>query len=160
MTAVLERHAINAGVRIGQSRLAELAPCLAVVIRPRFDDLSLAAAHQRLESSSLMEKDGRLNHAELFAVIDRISAPPRLAEVGGVFEVDAPAVVFGTGRAEQFAVADLDWLVLDWPHDAVWQPPRLAPSLPAVLRSNHHSPPLARAGADFIKEQQRPCLRP
>src|SRR5262245_37046792 len=160
MTAVSERHAINAGVRIRQSRLAELAPCLAVVIRPRFDDLSLAAAHQRLQSSPLMEKDGRLNHAELFAVIDRISAPPGLAEVCGVLEVDAPAVVFSTGRAEKFAVANFDWLILDRPHDAVWQPPRLAPSLPAVLRYHHHSPPLARAGADFVKEQQRPGLRP
>src|SRR5262245_8533170 len=106
-----------------------------------------------------MEKDGRLNHAELFAVIDRISAPPSLAEVGGVLEVNAPAVVFSAGRAEQFAVADLDRLVLDWPHDAVWQPLRLAPGLPVILRSHHHSPPLARAGADFVKEQQRSWLR-
>src|SRR5215831_19192305 len=159
MAAVSERHAVNPGVRIGQNRRAELAPGLAVVIRPRLNDLSLAAAHQRLESSSLMEKDGRLNHAELFAVIDRISAPPRLAEVGGVLEVDAPAVVFSTGRAEQFAVANFDGLVLNRTHDAVWQPPRLAPSLSAVLRSHHHSPPLARAGADFIKEKQRPGLR-
>src|SRR5262249_42895712 len=160
MAAVSERHAVNPGVRIGQNRRAELAPSLAVVIRPRLNDLSLAAAHQRLESSSLMEKDCRLNHAELFAVIDRISAPPRLAEVGGVLEVDAPAVVFSRGRAEQSAAPILDWFFLDWPHAAARQPPRLAPGLPAVLRSHHHSPPLARAGADFVKEQQRPCLRP
>src|SRR5262245_13663477 len=106
-----------------------------------------------------MEKDGRLNYAEFFAVIDRISAPPRLAEVGGVLEVDAPAVVFSTGRTEQFAVANLGRLVLDWTHAAVWQPPRLAPGLPAVIRSHHHSPPLVRAGADFVIEQQRRRLR-
>src|SRR5262249_57684313 len=92
MAAVSERHAVNPGVRIGQNRRAELAPGLAVVIRPRLNDLSLAAAHQRLESSSLMEKDGRLNHAELFAVIDRISAPPRLSEVTAVLHIPSPAV--------------------------------------------------------------------
>src|SRR5262245_25611621 len=105
MAAVSERHAVNAGVRIGQNRRAELAPGAAVVVRPRFDYLSLAASHQRLESSSLVEKDGRLNHAELFAVIYRISAPPRLAEVRGILEVYAPAVVFRAGRAEKFAVS-------------------------------------------------------
>src|SRR5262245_8825878 len=98
MASVFERYAVNPGVRIGQNRRAELPPGLAVVIRPRLDDLSLTAPHHRLESSSLVQKDGRLNNAELLAIIDRISAPPRLAQVGGVLEVDAPTVVFSAGR--------------------------------------------------------------
>src|SRR5262245_47148931 len=97
MAAVSERHAVNAGVRIGQNRRAELAPGLAVVVRPRFDDLSLATAHQRLEFSSLVEEDGRLNHAELFSVIDCLRALPRFTQIRGALEVYAPAFIFCAG---------------------------------------------------------------
>src|SRR5262245_65488244 len=104
MAAVSQRNPVKAGVRIGQNRRAQLAPGLAVVVRPRLDDLSLAASHQRLEPSSLVKKDGRLNHAELLAVIDGAGAPPSLAEVGCVLEVDEPAVVLRAGRSGQCAV--------------------------------------------------------
>src|SRR5262245_8976116 len=104
MAAILERHAVKAGVRIGQGGRGELAPSFTIVFRPRFNDLSLAAAKHRLEFSALVEEDSRLNHAELSSVIDRVSAAPRLAQIRGALEVYAPAVVLGAGGAEQLAV--------------------------------------------------------
>src|SRR5262245_49217997 len=103
-----------------------------------------------------MKKDGRLNHAEFFAVIDLICTLPRLAEIVSTLEMDSPAVVFCAGRAEQGAVVEFDRLILDWAKYAVRQTPRLAPVLSTIVRSHHHSPPLPGAGADFVKERQRP----
>src|SRR5690606_13603238 len=91
---------------------------------------------------------------ERIARIERPDSLPGL-QLHGTLEVGAPAQVLGAGRAEQRAVAENHWLVLDRYEDPAEQPTGGGPSDPAIRRGGQHAPPAARARPDLVEQEQR-----
>src|SRR5581483_8156356 len=79
---------------------------------------------------------------------------PCPAEIGGSFEVNAPARILGACGAQQIAVEELNGFVFDGAQDSIGQSGRIAPGLAHVCRGSEHTPPFARAWTDLVEEKQ------
>src|SRR6185503_892468 len=104
-----------------------------------------------------MSQYRRLNSAEFRSVVQRSSLLPGSAEIAAAFHVDSPSVVLGATSGQDGTVGQLNGFVFDRTEDSVWKAARLRPALAAICGSDQHSPPLAWAWPDFVKEHQRPA---
>ena len=93
-----------------------------------------------------------------FGVVERPALPPRRGrrEVAGrpPLHVHHPPRVLGARPGEQVPARELDGLGADRAEDPVRQPDRVRPRAPLVGGGAREAPPLARAGADLVEEQQ------
>ena len=84
---------------------------------------------------------------------------PGRAEVTSEFKVHPPSVTavigFTAARAHEGAVWQAHGFIFHRAENAVREADCLPPCQTGVVAATQHSPPRARAGADFIKEQQR-----
>ena len=100
LAAVFEGDGVGAGAWVGEVGGGHLAPGFAAVFGPTLGDDVLAAAAEYLQGFVGVGEDAGLDCAEFDAVVDGADDFPGFSEVGGTFEVDAPALVFGPGGAE------------------------------------------------------------
>src|SRR6266850_6392368 len=103
----------------------------------------------------VVQKNGWLNSADFFAVIDRPGRAPGFSEIAGSFEMHPPALILCTARAENISILQLDRLVLDRAKNSLRQARRRGPGLAPIYGGDQHSPPGRRVGTDFIEQQQR-----
>src|SRR5712691_9373945 len=112
MAAIPERHGIYAGIRIGERGQCQLAPGLALVLGPHFKNLALLGPADGLKPFVLVNQNGRLDRADLFAIVDRSDQFPGLPQVSRSLEMNTPAAVFGAARAQDVSAGQLHGLVL------------------------------------------------
>ena len=135
---------------------AQLAPRLAAVVRPDFEDLPGARPADRLQSAVLVKENARLNRRDLFAVVERRRRGPGACRCRSIARSGAASRrVSVLEPASRSPLAQLHRLVLDRSEDAVGKARRRRPGPAAVGGRRHHAPPRAGARSDLVEEQQR-----
>ena len=163
MTAIGKGDRVGAGVGIWQVGEGNLAPGLASVFGGDLEDFALTRAAHGLKLVAAEEENAWLDGADLQTIVQQLRAAPGFAEIGGALEVDGPGaglrVRLVARGAQNIAIRELHWLVLDRPEDAFWQPLRCGPGFAAIGARFELAPPRARRWADFVEEHQRRVLR-
>ncbi len=110
-----------------------------------------------------VREDRGLDGLELLRVVERPALAPRRGgrEVAGrpPLHVHHPPRVLRARPGEQVPARELDGLGADGAEDPVRKPDRVRPRAPLVGRGAREAPPLARAGADLVEEQQGAARR-
>src|SRR5258706_1743434 len=68
----------------------------------------------------------------------------------------APSIIFSAAGAENVAIGELNWLVLDRTENAIGQAAWFGPMLSTIIRLNQHAQPSRWPRPNFVEEQERP----
>src|SRR4051812_45780290 len=150
---------VRSRARIRQRSQSHAAPSRSFVLRPYLEHFPLLCATDRLKLSVRMKQDAWLDRADCFPVIHRANHFPGLIGQTKTLEMNTPAARLGAAATKDVIVIQLHGLVFYWAEKSFRQTFWFGPRFSIIVGGHHHAPPTARAGADFVKEQQRAGLR-
>src|SRR5688572_5298433 len=97
-----------------------------------------------------MDQEARLNGRKVLAIVDGADDLPGLAQVAGLLEMDAPALMLRARRTQEGTVAELDGFAAHGAEKgtqrAVAELGVLGPRPAVVARGHQHAPPFAGRG--------------